>query len=459
MTISLARNLGNLGNVLSTNGNYATQATAPVLDISNDLATTRFVKNSGKTFSNIYPLSVSTALSLSYTGGLCSVSASGTIQTLPPIGTCPVGTTITFYGSLTTGSFTIKGSTTELISQISSPAGANTLVLYPGESIEIVAQSTNWLGVNYVRLNNPSFASPIATVTPPQFDSSTKIPNTSWVAGAGVQYGPTSRSTTVANTTLTASDVGTAIFFNNSTNQSVTLPSPAGFPVGASITLEKALGGILTILSYGGASSIDSNFGVVSSVTLKAGESVRLILLASQIWICTGTYPFRLGTYKVGEIRTWHGAVGNITVTWGPGWQLADGTNGTADLRDKFLVGAGNSYATGNTGGAATVSLSVAQLPSHTHGISDPGHAHGVADPGHAHGYVAGNVAGGNSGPGAAMSNLNNSVSWPATQGAGTGIGIYGAATGVSVQATGSGGAIENRPPYYALCFIEYVGF
>lgn len=36
-------------------------------------------------------------------------------------------------------------------------------------------------------------------------------------------------------------------------------------------------------------------------------------------------------------------------------------------IQDRFLLGAGSSYANGSTGGAATVELSVAQLPSHTH--------------------------------------------------------------------------------------------
>lgn len=36
-------------------------------------------------------------------------------------------------------------------------------------------------------------------------------------------------------------------------------------------------------------------------------------------------------------------------------------------IKDRFLVGAGNSYNAGATGGEATHSLSVAEMPSHTH--------------------------------------------------------------------------------------------
>ena len=46
----------------------------------------------------------------------------------------------------------------------------------------------------------------------------------------------------------------------------------------------------------------------------------------------------------------WSGATNNIPT----GWQLCDGTNGSPDLRDKFVVGAGNSYAVDATGGSTT---------------------------------------------------------------------------------------------------------
>lgn len=36
------------------------------------------------------------------------------------------------------------------------------------------------------------------------------------------------------------------------------------------------------------------------------------------------------------------------------GWVICDGTNGTPDLRDRFIVAAGSTYGVGTTGGAAT---------------------------------------------------------------------------------------------------------
>jgi hypothetical protein len=50
------------------------------------------------------------------------------------------------------------------------------------------------------------------------------------------------------------------------------------------------------------------------------------------------------------------------------GWAICDGKNGTPDLRNRFIVGAGSSYGVGTTGGADTVTLTVEQMPKHTHG-------------------------------------------------------------------------------------------
>lgn len=48
-----------------------------------------------------------------------------------------------------------------------------------------------------------------------------------------------------------------------------------------------------------------------------------------------------------GAIIMWSGSIGSIP----SGYVICDGTNGTPDLRDRFVVGAGNSYAVGNIGG------------------------------------------------------------------------------------------------------------
>ena len=50
------------------------------------------------------------------------------------------------------------------------------------------------------------------------------------------------------------------------------------------------------------------------------------------------------------------------------GWALCNGQNGTPDLRDRFVVGAGPRKRYGTRGGGNTV-LSIANLPSHSHSV------------------------------------------------------------------------------------------
>lgn len=47
-------------------------------------------------------------------------------------------------------------------------------------------------------------------------------------------------------------------------------------------------------------------------------------------------------------------------------WHICDGTNGTPDLRDRFIVGSGSSYKVGDKGGEAKHKLAVNELPERT---------------------------------------------------------------------------------------------
>jgi len=81
------------------------------------------------------------------------------------------------------------------------------------------------------------------------------------------------------------------------------------------------------------------------------------------------TTAFVQTALPIGSVIMWFGTVGAIPA----GWQVCDGTNGTPDLRDRFVVGAGTTYSVGDTGGANTVTLDATQIPSHTHSISGSG--------------------------------------------------------------------------------------
>ncbi|MGC3025848.1 hypothetical protein ACPUER_11960 [Burkholderia sp. DN3021] len=173
----------------------------------------------------------------------------------------------------------------------------------------------------------------------------------------------------------------------------------------------------------------------------------------------------------VGLIAMWSGS--SIPAGWtlcnGVAVNRSDGTGQITppDLRDRFIVGSGLSYTTGNTGGNSQIALSVAQLPAHSHSASTDAqgnHTHPLHDPGHAHPFtvIAQNVD--SSGSGAltgGSANTGNDGTFNGTTG-GSGTGIYMDAAGnhahnVSIGNTGSGTAIDIRNPYYALALIMKV--
>ena len=176
----------------------------------------------------------------------------------------------------------------------------------------------------------------------------------------------------------------------------------------------------------------------------------------------------------IGVIMMWSGSNASIPA----GYALCNGqtvsrTDGvgtitTPDLRDRFIVGSGTSYTTGATGGLNTVSLTSAQMPSHTHGLSLSGsiggagaHSHSINDPGHSHAY---NTTVGPSGPLRYYDGPFLNFTTTSTGASATGISINGVGDHThslslsgTANAAGSGEAHENRPPYFALAFIMKV--
>jgi hypothetical protein len=128
---------------------------------------------------------------------------------------------------------------------------------------------------------------------------------------------------------------------------------------------------------------------------------------------------------------------------------LCNGANGTPNLQDRFIVGAGNAYGVGATGGSAN-----AVVVSHTHtaSVSDPGHRHvfgGDDQVAQAGGYQT--ISGFSYD--ATSQLFGNGVNMLTKNTAGANA---GEATGISVSnsTTGVSGTNANLPPYFALAYI-----
>ena len=106
-----------------------------------------------------------------------------------------------------------------------------------------------------------------------------------------------------------------------------------------------------------------------------------------------------------GSIILWSGSIVSIP----SGYVLCDGNNGTPDLRDKFIRGAGSSYNPGDTGGQNT----------HTHTFIGNSHTHQIQ-----------------TGKDVAQSGASYN------------------ATSTGTQVSGTNSVESNQPPYYALAYI-----
>lgn len=189
-------------------------------------------------------------------------------------------------------------------------------------------------------------------------------------------------------------------------------------------------------LSVGAGEGAETNaLAVADALQFDTGASFGNLEVAGDAeWKDSGTQVQVTGTIEaagfegdgiapVGSIVMWMDA-NNIPA----GWVLCDGNNNTPDLRDRFPVGAGGdgNYQLLETGGADEVTLTLDQLPSHTHGYTTASdrtfHYRGA---------------------------WHHSDWWQNSTG--------GACKNGTTDSAGGGQPHENRPPYLAVCFIMRV--
>ena len=139
------------------------------------------------------------------------------------------------------------------------------------------------------------------------------------------------------------------------------------------------------------------------------------------------------GTFPLGGIIMWSGAISAIPT----GWSLCDGSNGTPDLRNKFVLGATNDgsdstypgISVSQTGGTAD-----AVVVQHNHSITDNGHTH----------TQTGGGTNDDGGPNAPGGNSSGTMSNISTQ-----------TTGITIDNEGVSGTNQNLPPFLALAYIQ----
>jgi hypothetical protein len=165
------------------------------------------------------------------------------------------------------------------------------------------------------------------------------------------------------------------------------------------------------------------------------------------------TFPLTLA-FSVGMIMLWSGSIGTIPT----GWHLCDGTAGTPNLRDRFIVGAGSAYAVGATGGATTDAITTSVGGGHDHGAATGSHALTTAEmPAHTHEVGArGSNASSNSEPKDFIDDYPGSGSNVVSSSTGGGAGHTHTITAEPNHSHTA--TVDTVPPYYALAYIMFTG-
>jgi hypothetical protein len=200
-------------------------------------------------------------------------------------------------------------------------------------------------------------------------------------------------------------------------------------------------------LNITGGLQLDGAAGTAGQVMVSAGS---------------GSTPTWGNAFVAGMIMLWSGSAASIP----SGWLLCDGTNSTPNLRDRFVVGAGSTYAVGATGGTTTAagaisgtvgntSLTEAQMPKHHHRYVTGQLASG-SYPNSPSISQNGLFFGGTPDDGAYEYNTYSTGGNAASGSQGTGT-SNGDAHTHSFTGTFTGTSGANLPPYYALCYIMKV--
>jgi hypothetical protein len=210
--------------------------------------------------------------------------------------------------------------------------------------------------------------------------------------------------------------------------------------------------------------------GNISGGTLSVSGTTTLTGVATAPTAANGTNNTQIATTAFviyngvpsGCILLWSGSIASIP----SGWNLCNGTNGTPNLIDRFVVAAGSAYPVGAAGGSAD-----AIVVSHNHTASSGGqsvdHSHSGTTSGmnrsnpHSHtgplysefGSSAVVADGGEDRP-EPRSYTTNTADINHEHTFTTGGVSVDHNHGITVNTTGSSGTNANMPPYYALAYI-----
>tara|TARA_A100001388_G_scaffold143666_1_gene106593 strand:+ start:5328 stop:6995 length:1668 start_codon:yes stop_codon:yes gene_type:complete len=253
------------------------------------------------------------------------------------------------------------------------------------DGVDVAALNTT---VGNLGVSGGAIASSTTATTQSQGDNSTKVATTAYTDTAVsnlVDSSPgalntlnelaaainddASFSTTVTNNIATKMPLAGGEFTGNITCENITPDGDSSRNLGANST---RFANVYADNLYGGGTNITGIPAANLTGTAAAinGSNITNLSAAN----LTGTLPAIDGSNLTGITSFVSGMIIMYNSATAPsGWYLCDGNNGTPDLRDRFIVGAGNAYSQGATGGSNTATDTVSISGSDTVNISISG--------------------------------------------------------------------------------------
>jgi hypothetical protein len=373
-------------------------------------------------------------------GTLTGLSVNGNILgngAVSITGNTTIGNNLSVVGTITAAGNTIHGNifTSGLVSATGSITGGNIFtagrvsatgnILTAGQ----VSATGNITGGN---ISTDGLVSVAGNITASTLNAiNTNLTGNLVVNGNATVNGTT---TTINVQTLNISDKDVIVANNVSTSALIDGAGIlAGNPTVASIIYSDAIKGWTTANNF----SVGGNLTVTGTTSL-TGVPIAPTAANTVANTQIATTAFVRNIIPTGVITLWYGSILSIPA----GWFLCDGSNSTPDLRDRFIVGAGSTYAVAATGGAAN-----AVVVSHNHAFT------GDALAAHSHDMTFNQTSKSNNATPYMLSspingeNLNGSLTLATTSvSAGTPSG--------TISTEGVSGVDANLPPYYALAYI-----
>ena len=264
---------------------------------------------------------------------------------------------------------------------------------------------------------------------------------------------------TVKNTggTGIAVPAGKSMFvYNNGTNVVDTTTHLSSLTLGSALPTASGGTGSTSTTYCGLTTNVTGTLPVANGGTGSATLTANNVILGNGTSAVAFVAPSTSGNVLTSNGTTWTSATAFITgmiIMWSgtiatipSGWLLCNGSSGTPDLRNRFIIGAfsddsGTAKTTVTGSATQTGGSKDAIVVSHTHTAT-------VTDPGHSHFTTWAYVSNNPTGPFDA-----NASGTPANKFEG---GVQSNTTGITVanSTEGSSGTNANLVPYFALAFI-----